>query len=258
MQKTFQKPLTILFNNFFLCRLRFLPYFLIIRFFLICVYYALSVLHASYLYACFINISGYIPTEIPTRLSNLFYTNSFIFIFVDVNVDVEYAIHSDLVICNNFINYKVLPAFDFHSIGLEPSQLLQTDLTPERKCCNDYCFRLVLFIFPIMFARVFLRNKHKRVKAFFGCIIFLLTITKPNLLTKNDILKSTSEIFTYESIDACNLLHTSHIHNAFVFFALSKFKYRNKDSFFKLLLLLSGDISLNPDPSHINQTSDNN
>ena len=86
----------------------------------------------------------------------------------------------------------------------------------------------------------------------------MLTITKPNLLTKNDILKSTSEIFTYESIDACNLLHTSHIHNAFVFFALSKFKYRNKDSFFKLLLLLSGDISLNPGPSHINQTSDNN
>ena len=144
----------------------------------------------------------------------------------------------------------MLPAFDFHSIGLEPSQLLQTNLTPERKCCNDYCFCLVLFLFPIMFAHVFLRNKHKRVKALFGCIIFLLT--------NNDILKSTSEIFTYESIDACNLLHTSHIHNAFVFFALSKFKYRNKDSFFKLLLLLSGDISLNPGPFHINQTSDNN
>ena len=123
---------------------------------------------------------------------------------------------------------------------------------------NDMFFRLVLFIFPIMFARVFLRNKHNRVKSFFGCIIFLLTLTKPNLLTKNDILKSTSEIFTYESIDACNLLHTSHIHNAFVFFALSKFKYGKKDSFFKLLLLLSGDISLNPGPSHINQILDNN
>ena len=94
----------------------------------------------------------------------------------------------------------MLPAFNFHSIGLEPSQFLQTDLTLKRKCYNDYCFRLVLFIFPIMFARV-LRNKSKRVKSFFGCIIFLLTITKPNFLTKNDILKSNSEIFTYESID---------------------------------------------------------
>ena len=109
-----------------------------------------------------------------------------------------------------------------------------------------------------MFACVFLRNKHKRVKAFSGCIIFLLTKTKPNLLTKNDILNSTSETLTYECIDACNLLHTSHIHNGFVFFALSKFKYRNKDSFFKLILLLSCDISLNPGPSHINRTSDNN
>ena len=83
-------------------------------------------------------------------------------------------------------------------------------------------------------------------------------MTKPNLLTKNDILKSTSKIFTYESTDACNLLQTSHIHNGFVFFVLSKFKNRNKDSFMKLLLLHSGDISLNPGPSHINQTSDNN
>ena len=58
-------------------------------------------LHTSYLYACFVSISAYIPTEIRIRFSNLFYTNSFIFIFVDVNVDVEYTIHSDLVICNN-------------------------------------------------------------------------------------------------------------------------------------------------------------
>ena len=50
---------------------------------------------------------------------------------------------------------------------------------------------------------------------------------------------------------ASNFLNTSHIHNAFVFFALSEFKYRNKDSFFKLLLLLPGDISLNPRPSQI-------
>ena len=130
--------------------------------------------------------------------------------------------------CNNFINYKVLPAFDFHSIGLKPTQTLQTDLTPERKCCNDYCFRLVLFIYPIMFVHVLFRNKHKGIKAFFGCIIFLLTITKQNLLTKIDILKSASEIFTYGFIDACNLFHTSHIHNAFIFFALSIFKYRIK------------------------------
>ena len=162
-------------------------------------YYVLSVLHSSHLYVCFVNISACIPTEIRFRLSNLFYNNSFIFIFVDVSVDVKYNIHSNLVICNNFTNYKVLPAFDSHSIGLEPSPLHHTDLTPERKCCNAYCFCLVLFIFLIMFVPAFLRNKHKRVNAYFRCIIFLLTITKPNLLIKNDIHKSTSEIHTHIS-----------------------------------------------------------
>ena len=61
--KVFQEPLTILFNNFYLCLLRLLPYFLIISFFLICVYYVMSVLQASYLYVCFVNISVYIPIE---------------------------------------------------------------------------------------------------------------------------------------------------------------------------------------------------
>ena len=42
------------------------------------------------------------------------------------------------------------------------------------------------------------------------------------------------------------------------FFVPSKFEYRNKDAFFKLLLLLSGDISLNLEPSYMNQTSGNN
>ena len=107
-----------------------------------------------HIFVYFVNISAYIPTEIPTKLSNLFYTNSFYFIFIDVNVDVKYAIYSDLVICNNFLNYKVFPAFNFHFIGLELSQLLQTDLTLKRKCCNDYCLCLVLLIFPSMFACV--------------------------------------------------------------------------------------------------------
>ena len=100
----------VIFNNFWLCLLkllvkvtamsvkyllRFLSHFLTINFFLICVYYVLSVLHASYPHVCFVNISAYILTEIPTRLSNLFYNNSFN--FDDVNVGVEYATHSDLV-----------------------------------------------------------------------------------------------------------------------------------------------------------------
>ena len=133
--KAFKIPLTILFNKFWLCLLkllvkvtamyikhilRLLPYSLIISFFL-----NMPVL-------CFVSASCLISlclfckylcqySNWNTRLSNLFYTNSFIFIFVDINIEFKYAIHSDLVICNNFINYKVLPASDFHFIGLESS-----------------------------------------------------------------------------------------------------------------------------------------
>ena len=71
-------------------------------------------IHVSYLCVCFVNISVYI-----SDLSNLFYTTNFV--SVDVNIDAENSMHNDLVICNNFINYKVLSAFDFDFIGLESS-----------------------------------------------------------------------------------------------------------------------------------------
>ena len=82
-------------------------------------------------------------------------------------------------------------------------------------CSNNYCFSLALFVLSILFAHVFLRNKHKRVKAFFGCIMFLLSITNANLLIKNNIRKSTREFFTYDSIDACNWLRASYFHDTF-------------------------------------------
>ena len=102
--KAFKIPLTIRFNNFWLCLLkllvkvtamsvkyllRLLQYFLIISFFLnMCVLCFVSASCLVSLDVCFLNISVNILTEIPVRLSNLFYTNSFI--FVDVNVDPDW------------------------------------------------------------------------------------------------------------------------------------------------------------------------
>ena len=54
--------------------LRFLLYFIIISLFSIFAY-VLLVFHVSYLYVCFVNISVYLLSEIPIRLSNLFCTN---------------------------------------------------------------------------------------------------------------------------------------------------------------------------------------
>ena len=43
------------------------------------------------------------------------------------------------------------------------------------------------------------------------------------------------------------------LHSDLVFFSISKLQYKNSNSYFNLLLLLSGDISLNPGPPHNNQ-----
>ena len=45
-------------------------------------------------------------------------------------------------------------------------------------------------------------------------------------------------------------LHTSHLHSQSLFLSVSQLTYRNSNSYYRLLLLLSGDISLNPGPFH--------
>ena len=56
--------------------------------------------------------------------------------------------------------------------------------------------------------------------------------------------------FTYESIKT---VETSFLHSDLVFFSISELQYGNSNSYFNLMLLPSGDISLNPDPPHHNQ-----
>ena len=62
----------------------------------------------------------------------------------------------------------------------------------------------------------------------------------------------------YTKVNLRDLLQTSHLHNIFVFFALSNFKYRGKDSFFEFLLLLLHDFSLNSGPTDMDYPSSNN
>ena len=69
-----------------------------------------------------------------------------------------------------------------------------------------------------------------------------------------DSIKICSQLhfFNYESINTCDDVETSCLHSDLVFFSISKLQYRNFNSYFNLLLLLSGDISLNPGPPHNN------
>ena len=71
----------------------------------------------------------------------------------------------------------------------------------------------------------------------------------------NDGIKICSQLyfFTFESINICDNVKTSCLDSDLVFSSISKLQYRNSNSYLNLLLLLSGDISLNPGLLHNNQ-----
>ena len=75
-----------------------------------------------------------------------------------------------------------------------------------------------------------------------------------NLSEVYDSIKICSQLhfFTYESINTSDTVETSCLHSDLVFFSISKPQYKNSNSYFSLLLLLSGDISLYSGP-HNNQ-----
>ena len=64
--------------------------------------------------------------------------------------------------------------------------------------------------------------------------------------------------FNIELINKFESLYTSHLHSQSVFLSVSQLMYRNSNSHYRLLLLLSGDISLNPGPFHNLQSLDQN
>ena len=62
--------------------------------------------------------------------------------------------------------------------------------------------------------------------------------------------------FTIELINKFESLYTSHLHSQSIFLLVSQLMYCNSNSYYRLLLLLSGDISLNPGPFHNPQSLD--
>ena len=96
-----------------------------------------------------------------------------------------------------------------------------------------------------------------RIKIFeFVILISVLNVMK--YLNHSEVyggIKTCSQLqfFTYESINTCDTVETSCWHSDIVLFSISKLQYRNSNSYFSLLLLLSGDIGLNPGPLYNNQ-----
>ena len=97
------------------------------------------------------------------------------------------------------------------------------------------------FIFLLFFNLLRKRKNDPRLK------IILTSIAFPVCYNR---LKScfTFQFFTHDTIEITNKVDTSHSQSELSIFAISKFRFKNNNSFCPLLLLLSGDINLNPGP----------
>ena len=97
-----------------------------------------------------------------------------------------------------------------------------------------------------MFYYIFLtRNRELRIKIFeFVILISVLNVMKYFKHSEVYVgVKTYSPLhfFTYESINTCDTREISCLHCDLVFFSISKLQYKNFNSYFSLMLLLSGD-----------------
>ena len=119
---------------------------------------------------------------------------------------------------------------------------------------NKNTILIFLFLTSSFFRLLIKQKPDVRVKViplaiffFIGSLIKHLQRHTPH----HDInICSRSHFFTIELINKFESLYTSHLHSQSVFLSVSQLMYRNSNSYYRLLLLLSGDISLNPGPFH--------
>ena len=76
-------------------------------------------------------------------------------------------------------------------------------------------------------------------------VYILYRFSKPHNKLKSSF---SFQFFTYDTIEITNEVNTSHSQSELSIFAISKCRFKNNNSFCPLLLLLLGDISLNPEP----------
>ena len=104
-----------------------------------------------------------------------------------------------------------------------------------------------IFLLPFNFLRK--RKNDTRLIIILISIAFLVCIlrgfSKPQNRSKSCFIR---QFFTYNTIEITNETNTLSFPSDLTIFAISKFRFKKDDSFYFLLLLLSGNISLNSGP----------
>ena len=97
--------------------------------------------------------------------------------------------------------------------------------------------------------------KHGTLFVFQKVLLFLLVVltfdAKLPSRTQNDLnaaLVKDNQLFTIQYIATADVITSNHIKNQSSLYALTKLKFSKHHSYFKYLLILSGDINLHPGP----------
>ena len=100
----------------------------------------------------------------------------------------------------------------------------------------------------------FSKSGNTTLRLFVFLIVYLLLFFHKHIKTSDhqEAIRSCSryEFFTSDFIDTCEDIQSLMTQLTINHYSISKLKYQNLNSFSCLLLLLSGDISLNPGPVH--------
>ena len=138
-------------------------------------------------------------------------------------------------------------------------QIILTQISNSSDCENV----IALFVFSFILLFLLLPNKRDlRLKACISIIFLFFSISH---FSSKKSLSSFPEIkehyyfrfFTYESIKASNFADMACFNWELNLFCFSKLRYRNNKNYFQLLILLSGDISLNPGSINSSQQYNN-
>ena len=121
---------------------------------------------------------------------------------------------------------------------------------------ETFCFLLILNVLLIF------KNSKKPFFGLFYFSMFILLLQKSLPIVSNIdeelISCNKKEFFTIESFKISNAYANFCLRNNFKLYVFSEMKYKSNPLFLKYLLLLSGDISLNPGPSQIEPQLNNN
>ena len=134
---------------------------------------------------------------------------------------------------------------------------IDKDITHIVRLQSNITSRELWIIFPIIVFFLLVWCKQKSDKKVKIILLFLMSMTLLYLKNKNssDFFNemrtcTRSTFFTSEFINICDDLQFLVTRMNSTFYSVSKLKYRNFNSFFHLLILISSNISLNPGLNH--------